>query len=72
MLSQLSAISGNVTNVANVANYYSGLQSSLAVTDGVVTVVSGTELVLAFQLKEDSYDAVSIISQDTFDIRFIK
>ena len=54
MLSQLSTISGNVANIANIANYYSSLQSSLAVTNGVVT---GTGLVLAFQLKEDRYDA---------------
>ena len=39
---------------SNIANYYSGIQASLAVTNGVVT---GTGLVLAFQLKEDRYDA---------------
>jgi len=54
VLSQLSTISGNVANIANIANYYSGLQSSLAVTNGVV---SGSGLVLAFNLKEDRYDA---------------
>ena len=54
MLSQITTISGNAANIANIANYYSGIQSSLAVTNGVVT---GTGLVLAFQLKEDRYDA---------------
>ena len=54
MLSQLTTISGNAANIANIANYYSGIQSSLAVTNGVV---SGTGLVLAFQLKDDRYDA---------------
>ena len=39
MLSQLSTISGNVANIANIANYCSGLQSSLAVTNGVMTVL---------------------------------
>ena len=53
-LSQLTAISGNVANIASIANYYSGLQSSLAVTNGVV---SGSGLVLAFNLKEDKFDA---------------
>ena len=53
--SQLSTISGNVANIANIANYYSGLQSSLAVVNGVV---SGSGLVLAFNLKEDKFNAV--------------
>ena len=54
LLSQLTTISGNISNIANIANYYSGLQSSLAVVNGVV---SGSGLVLAFNLKEDKFDA---------------
>ena len=52
--SQLWIISWNVANIAAIANYYSGLQSSLAVSNGVVT---GSGLVLAFNLKEDKYHA---------------
>ena len=52
---QLSTKSGNVANIANIANYYSGLQSSIVVVNGVV---SGSGLVLAFNLKEDKFDAV--------------
>ena len=59
LLSQLTTISWNVANntpnIANIANYYSGLQSSLAVVNGVV---SGSGLVLGFNLKEDKFDAV--------------
>ena len=55
LLSQLTTISGNVANIASIANYYSGLQSSLAVVNGVV---SGSGLVLAFNLKEDKFNAV--------------
>ena len=42
MLLQISTISGNAANIANIANYYSGIQSSLAVTNGAV---AGTGLV---------------------------
>jgi hypothetical protein len=37
ILADLTTISGNASNIANVANYYSDLQSSLAVTNGVVS-----------------------------------
>jgi hypothetical protein len=53
VLSQLTTISGNASNIASIANYYSGLQSSLAVTNGVVT---GSGLVLALNFKEDRFD----------------
>jgi hypothetical protein len=53
VLSQITTISGNAANIANIANYYSGLQSSLAVTNGVV---SGSGLILAFNLKENRFD----------------
>ena len=45
LLSKLTIISGNVANIASIAHYQSGLQSSLAVVNGVV---SGSGLVLAF------------------------
>ena len=32
-----ATLSGNASNIANVANFYSGLQSTLAVTNGVVS-----------------------------------
>jgi len=54
LLSQLTTITGNVSNIADIANFYSGLQTSLAVVNGVV---SGSGLVLAFNLKEDKFDA---------------
>ena len=53
LLSDVATITGNVSNITNIANYYSGLQSSLAVVNGVV---SSTGLVLAFELKEDRFD----------------
>ena len=53
ILADLTTISGDAASVANVANYYSGLQSSLAVTNGVV---SSAGLVLAFDLKQDRFD----------------
>jgi hypothetical protein len=40
-------------SIANIANYYSSLQSSLAVTNGVVTTAG---LILAFDLKQDRFD----------------
>jgi hypothetical protein len=53
VLAYLASISGSASNIANVANYYSGLQSSLAVTNGVVSTAG---LVLAFDLKQDRFD----------------
>jgi len=53
LLAQLTTISGNAANIANIANYYSGLQSSLAVVNGVL---SSTGLILAFDLKENRFD----------------
>jgi hypothetical protein len=53
ILADLTTISGNASNIANVANYYSGLQSSLAVTNGVV---SSAGIILAFDLKQDKFD----------------
>ena len=47
ILADLTTISGNASNIANVANYYSGLQSSLAVTNGVVSTAG---IILAFDL----------------------
>ncbi len=44
ILANIASISGSASNIANVANYYSGLQSSIAVTNGVV---STTRLMLA-------------------------
>ena len=37
LLENLTTISGNAASIANIANYYSGLQSSIAVTNGVVS-----------------------------------
>jgi hypothetical protein len=42
-----------MSNTTNIANFYSGLQSSLAVVNGVV---SSTALILAFDLKENRFD----------------
>jgi hypothetical protein len=53
VLAQITTISGNAANVANIANYHSGLQSSLAVVNGVL---SSTGLVLAFDLKKNRFD----------------
>jgi hypothetical protein len=53
ILADLTTISGNASNIANVANYYSGLQSSLAVTNGVVSTAG---IILAFDLKQDRFD----------------
>ena len=53
ILANLASISGSASNIANVANYYSGLQSSIAVTNGVVSTAG---LVLAFDLKQDRFD----------------
>ena len=53
LLENLASISGSASNIANVANYYSGLQSSIAVTNGVVSTAG---LVLAFDLKQDRFD----------------
>ena len=53
ILADLTTISGNASNIANVANYYSGLQSSIAVTNGVVSTAG---LILAFDLKQDKFD----------------
>ncbi len=52
-MSNIASISGSASNIANVANYYSGLQSSIAVTNGVV---STTGLMLAFDFKQDKFD----------------
>ena len=52
-LANLTTISGNAASIANIANYYSGLQSSLAVTNGVVSTAG---LILAFDLKQDRFD----------------
>ena len=54
ILSNIASISGSASNIANKANYYSGLQSLIAVTNGVV---STTGLMLAFDLKQDRFDA---------------
>jgi hypothetical protein len=53
LLANLTTISGNAASVENILNYYSGLQSSLAVTNGVV---SSAGLILAFDLKQDRFD----------------
>ena len=53
LLENLTTISGNAASIANIANYYSGLQSSIAVTNGVVSTAG---LVLAFDLKQDRFD----------------
>ena len=55
LLAQLTTISGNAANIANIANYYSGLQTSLAVVNGVL---SSAGLILAFDLKENRFDPV--------------
>ena len=60
LLSQLTTILGNVANIASIAHYQSGLQSSLAVVNGVV---SGSGLVLAFNLKEDKFNAVAPLTK---------
>ena len=54
ILANIASIAGSASNIASVANYYSGLQSSIAVTNGVV---STTGLMLAFDLKQDRFDA---------------
>ena len=59
ILADLTTISGNASNIANVANYYSGLQSSLAVTNGVVSTAG---IILAFDLKQDRFDVKSPLS----------
>jgi hypothetical protein len=59
VLADLTNISGNASNIANVANYYSGLQSSLAVTNGVVSTAG---LILAFDLKQDRFDIKAPLS----------
>jgi hypothetical protein len=53
LLANLTTISGNAASIANIANYYSGLQSSIAVTNGVVSTAG---LILAFDLKQDRFD----------------
>ena len=53
LLENLTTISGNAASIANIANYYSGLQSSIAVTNGVVSTAG---LILAFDLKQDRFD----------------
>jgi hypothetical protein len=53
ILANLAWISWSASHIANVANYYSGLQSSIAVTNGVVSTAG---LVLAFDLKQDRFD----------------
>ncbi len=37
ILASLTTISGNATSIANIENYYSGLQSSLAATNAVIS-----------------------------------
>ncbi len=37
LLANLTTISWNAASIAKIANYYSGLQSSIAVTNGVVS-----------------------------------
>ena len=61
-LANLTTISGNAANIANIANYYSGLQSSLAVTNGVVSTAG---LILAFDLKQDRFDVKAPLSLRT-------
>ncbi len=53
ILADLTTTSGNASNIADVANYYSGLQSSLAVAN---FVVSSAGLIIAFDLKQDRFD----------------
>jgi len=36
-LANIASISENVANIANIANYYSGLQTSLAFTNSVIS-----------------------------------
>ncbi len=59
LLANLTTISGNAASIANITNYYSGLQSSIAVTNGVV---SSAGLILAFDLKADRFDVKSPLS----------
>jgi hypothetical protein len=59
ILADLTTISGNASNIANVANYYNGLQSSLAITNGVVSTAG---IILAFDLKQDKFDVKSPLS----------
>jgi hypothetical protein len=47
LLTDVATITGNVSNITIIANYYSGLQSSLVVANGVI---SSTCLVLAFDV----------------------
>ncbi len=61
-LANLTTISGNAASIANIANYYSGLQSTLAVTNGVV---SSAGLILAFDLKQDRFDVKAPLSLRT-------
>jgi hypothetical protein len=53
LLANLTTISGNAASIANIANYYSGLRSSIAVTNDVVSTAG---LILAFDLKQDRFD----------------
>jgi hypothetical protein len=59
LLANLTTISGNAASIANIANYYSGLQSSIAVTNGVVSTAG---LILAFDLKQDKFDIKAPLS----------
>ncbi len=72
LLANLTTIIGNAATIANIANYYSGLQSSIAVTNGVVSTAG---LILAFDLKQDRFDVklpLSLRTPVTANIEYVK